>query len=199
MQKELIYMNNYVDFYFDLISPYSFIAYKKLLKLKDINFKYKPILLGGLHNLAGISPPAFNKYKSKNLKNDCELVATKNNINFQWNTNFPINTLNMMRGYLCVEQDKKNEYLKIFFEAYWVNNIDLTKHNNINLLLDKLNINKEKFFNDLKNQSIKDELKKITNDAFEKDVFGAPTFIVNKKIFWGQDRLEYAIEELKKN
>ena len=104
-----------------------------------------------------------------------------------------------MRGYLCVEQDKKNEYLKIFFEAYWVNNIDLTKHDNINLLLDKLNINKEKFFNDLKNQSIKDELKKITNDAFEKDVFGAPTFIVNKKIFWGQDRLEYAIEELKKN
>ena len=192
-------MNNYVDFYFDLISPYSFIAYKKLLKIKDINFKYKPILLGGLHNLAGISPPAFNKYKSKNLKNDCELVAIKNNINFQWNTNFPINTLNMMRGYLCVEKDKKNEYLKIFFEAYWVNNIDLTKHDNINLLLDKLNINKEKFFNDLKNQSIKDELKKNTNDAFEKDVFGAPTFIVNKKIFWGQDRLEYAIEELKKN
>ena len=191
-------MNNYVDFYFDLISPYSFIAYKKLLKIKDINFKYKPILLGGLHNLAGISPPAFNKYKSKNLKNDCELVATKNNINFQWNTNFPINTLNMMRGYLCVEQDKKNEYLKIFFEAYWVNNIDLTKHNNINLLLDKLNINKEKFFNDLKNQSIKDELKKITNDAFEKDVFGAPTFIVNKKYSGAKTVLNMQLKNLKK-
>ena len=192
-------MNNYVDFYFDLISPYSFIAYKKLLKIKDINFKYKPILLGGLHNLAGISPPAFNKYKSKNLKNDCELVAIKNNINFQWNTNFPINTLNMMRGYLCIEQSKKKEYLETFFEAYWVNDIDLTKNENINLLLDKLNIDNNKFYNDIKNQSIKDELKKITNDAFERDVFGAPTFIVNKKLFWGQDRLEYAIEELKKN
>ena len=192
-------MNNYVDFYFDLISPYSFIAYKKLLKIKDVEFKYKPILLGGLHNLAGISPPAFNKYKSKNLRNDCELVASKNNINFQWNKNFPINSLNMMRGYLCVEQSKKKEYLETFFEAYWVNDIDLTKNENINLLLDNLNIDKDKFFNDLKNQSIKDELKKITNDAFERDVFGAPTFIVNKKLFWGQDRLEYAIEELKKN
>ena len=66
-------------------------------------------------------------------------------------------------------------------------------------MLDNLNIDKDKFFNDLKNQSIKDELKKVTNDAFERDVFGAPTFIVNKKLFWGQDRLEYAIEELKKN
>ena len=192
-------MNNYVDFYFDLISPYSFIAYKKLLKIKDVEFKYKPILLGGLHNLAGISPPAFNKYKSKNLKNDCELVASKNNINFQWNKNFPINSLNMMRGYLCVEQSKKKEYLETFFEAYWVNDIDLTKSENVNLLLDNLNIDKDNFFNDLKNQSIKDELKKVTNDAFERDVFGAPTFIVNKKLFWGQDRLEYAIEELKKN
>ncbi|MDC0510640.1 hypothetical protein OAN73_03990 [Candidatus Pelagibacter sp.] len=39
-------------------------------------------------------------------------------------------------------------------------------------------------------------MKQLTNDAFEKEVFGAPTFIVNKKIFWGQDRLEYALEEL---
>jgi 2-hydroxychromene-2-carboxylate isomerase len=45
-------------------------------------------------------------------------------------------------------------------------------------------------------QSIKDTLKQLTNDAFEKEVFGAPTFIVNNKIFWGQDRLEYALEEL---
>ena len=192
-------MNNSIDFYFDLISPYSFIAYKKILKIKNIDFNFKPILLGGLHNLAGISPPAFNKYKSKNLRNDCELVASKNNINFQWNKKFPINSLNMMRGYLCVEQSKKKEYLETFFEAYWVNDIDLTKNENINLLLDNLNIDKDKFFNDLKNQSIKDELKKVTNDAFERDVFGAPTFIVNKKLFWGQDRLEYAIEELKKN
>ena len=40
------------------------------------------------------------------------------------------------------------------------------------------------------------DLKKLTSNAFNKEVFGAPTFIVNNKIFWGQDRLEYAIEEL---
>ncbi len=198
MQKELIYMSNSIDFYFDIISPYSFIAYKKILKIKNIDFNYKPILLGGLHNLAGITPPAFNKYKSKNLRNDCELVASKNNIDFKWNKKFPINTLNIMRGYLSVEQDKKDKYLEVFFNAYWVNNLDLTIDENVILLLNKLKINNSKFLEDVKSQLIKDKLKKITNDAFEKDVFGAPTFIVNKKIFWGQDRLDYAIEELKK-
>jgi 2-hydroxychromene-2-carboxylate isomerase len=63
-------------------------------------------------------------------------------------------------------------------------------------LLRKLEINQEQFFYGIKNQIVKDELKKFTNDAFKKEVFGAPTFIVNNKIFWGQDRLEYAIEEL---
>ena len=48
-------------------------------------------------------------------------------------------------------------------------------------------------------QSIKDALKDATNEAFKKEVFGAPTFIINNKIFWGQDRLEYAVEEFSFN
>jgi 2-hydroxychromene-2-carboxylate isomerase len=63
-------------------------------------------------------------------------------------------------------------------------------------LLKKLEINQEQFFNGVKNQMIKDELKKFTDNAFDKEVFGAPTFIVNNKVYWGQDRLEYALEEL---
>ena len=50
-----------------------------------------------------------------------------------------------------------------------------------------------------KDQLIKNTLKNVTNEAFKKEVFGAPTFIVNDKIFWGQDRLEYAIDELSSN
>ena len=49
----------------------------------------------------------------------------------------------------------------------------------------------------IKDQKIKDKLKDLTNEAFNLDVFGAPTFLVNKKLFWGQDRLEYAIDESK--
>ena len=192
-------MNDHIDFYFDIISPYAYIAYKKILKIKDINFKLKPILLGGLHNLAGISAPAFNKYKMKNMQNDCELVAKKNNISFKWNSKFPINSLNIMRGYLCVKDNKKEEYLNNFFEAYWKEDLDLSNEENIKILLKKLKIDEHDFFNLIKNQDTKDKLKQFTHEAFEKEVFGAPTFIVNNKIFWGQDRLEYALDEIKKN
>ena len=85
-------MSSYVDFYFDIISPYSYIAHKKIQKIKknqNIIFNYKPILLGGLHNLAGITAPAFNKYKMKNMQNDCETVSKKNEISFKWNSIIP--------------------------------------------------------------------------------------------------------------
>ena len=192
-------MNDHIDFYFDIISPYAYIAYKKILKIKDINFKLKPILLGGLHNLAGITAPAFNKYKMKNMQNDCELVSKKNNISFKWNSKFPINSLNIMRGYLCVKDNKKEEYLNNFFEAYWKEDLDLSNEENIKILLKKLKIDEHDFFNLIKNQDTKNKLKQFTQEAFEKEVFGAPTFIVNNKIFWGQDRLEYALDEIKKN
>ena len=192
-------MNKYIDFYFDIISPYSYIAHKKIQKVKDnqkIIFNYKPILLGGLHNLAGISAPAFNKYKIKNMKSDCELVSKKNDISFIWNSKFPINSLSIMRGYLSLDDNQKEEYLNIFFNAYWKDNLDLSSEQEFLKLLVTLGIDSKIFFEKIKQQSIKDDLKKLTSDAFEKEVFGAPTFIVNNKIFWGQDRLEYALEEL---
>ena len=66
-------------------------------------------------------------------------------------------------------------------------------------MLDKLQIDRDQFFKSIKEQETKDKLIKFTSEAFTKEVFGAPTFIVNNKIFWGQDRLEYAIEELLNN
>ena len=103
-------MSNHIDFYFDIISPYAFIAYKNIIKIDNVNFNFKPILLGGLHKLGGITAPAFNLRKMKNMKNDCELVANKNNINFKWNSKFPINTLYLMRGYLVVDDSLKEKF-----------------------------------------------------------------------------------------
>ena len=192
-------MNKAIEFYFDFVSPYAYLAHKRIRKIekeKNINFNYKPILLGGLHNLAGINAPAFNKFKIKNMQSDCELVSKKNSISFKWNLKFPINSLPIMRGYLSVEDGQKEDYLNIFFDAYWRDNLDLSSDKEFSKLLESLKIDSKIFFEKITQQSIKDTLKKFTNDAFEKEVFGAPTFIVNNKIFWGQDRLEYALEEL---
>jgi len=202
MQKELISMTKEIDFYFDIINPYTYIAHKKIQKINKnnkIKFNYKPILLGGLHKLAGITAPAFNKFKMKNMHNDSVLISKKNNFDFFWNNKFPINSLYIMRGYLFISENEKKNYLDVFMDAYWKNNLDLSDEKILIQLLAYCKIDSEKFFNGIKDQSIKDNLKKLTEEAFQKEVFGAPTFIVNNKLFWGQDRFEYALEELKIN
>ena len=189
-------MTKTIDFYFDFISPYSFLAHKKIINSNDRNkFNYKAILLGGLHNLGGITAPAFNERKMKNMKNDCNLIAHKNKIDFVWNDKFPINSLYLMRGYLFINSDKKDKYFDLCFEAYWKNNEDISKDENIkNILLD-CEIKPGDFEIGIKDQKIKDELKDLTNLAFQNNIFGAPTFIINNKLFWGQDRMDYALDE----
>ena len=191
-------MTKTIDFYFDFISPYSYLAFKKLKKQNYNNekfIKYKPVLLGGLHKLGGITAPAFNERKLKNMKNDCELVAHKNDIEFIWNSKFPINTLNLMRGYILLEEKFKSKFFEICFDAYWKDDIDISQEKNVDKILKETGIDKNFFYRNIQNIEIKEKLKNLTNEAFDSDIFGAPTFVVNKKIFWGQDRLDYALDE----
>ena len=189
-------MTKSIDFYFDFISPYSYIAHKQIIKLnKRNNFNYKPILLGGLHNLGGITAPAFNERKMKNMKNDCLLISAKNNIPFKWNEKFPINSLYLMRGFLFIDENKKEKFVDCCFDAYWKDNIDISKEENLKKILSQCEIDQKKFNEGIKEIKIKNKLKDLTSLAFNNDVFGAPTFVVNNKLFWGQDRLNYALDE----
>ena len=191
-------MNKHIDFYFDFISPYSYLAHKKIINLNQRNiFNYKAILLGGLHNLGEVIAPAFNEKKMKNMKNDCILISKKNKIPFKWNEKFPINSLHLMRGFLVIDNNKKNKFIDLCFDAYWKDNLDISIEKNIKKILSDCEIDHDYFEKSIKEQVIKNKLKELTNEAFKLDVFGAPTFLVNNKLFWGQDRLEYAIDELK--
>jgi 2-hydroxychromene-2-carboxylate isomerase len=189
-------MTKSIDFYFDFISPYSYLAHKKIIDLNLRNiFNYKAILLGGLHNLAEVTPPAFNERKMKNMKDDCILIAKKNKISFKWNEKFPINSLYLMRGFLIVDDDKKSTFIDLCFDAYWKDNLDISTEKNMQKILTDCAIDHTFFEKSIKEQKIKDKLKDLTSEAFKLDVFGAPTFLINNKLFWGQDRLEYAIDE----
>jgi len=193
-------MTKSIDFYFDFVSPYSFLAHKRIRRIENVDnikFIYKPILLGGLHNLIGITAPAFINQKAKFMVRDCKMVANKFNIKFIFNSEFPINSVNLMRGLLSVSSNKKNSYINNFFDAYWKDGLNLNKQKIIINVLKKCKINNDDFQKIIKNQNIKNKLKKLTQDAYKKNIFGAPTFVVNKKIFWGQDRLDYALDEYK--
>ena len=190
------------DFYFDFVSPYSFLAHKEIRKIEkknSIKIKYKPILLGGLHNLHGIKAPAFIPAKAKNMVRDCKLIAEKNKIRFKFNSYFPINSLNLMRGVLVAEEDNfKNYYIDNIFNSVWQDGLNMNDENIIQKVIKNLNINPKTFILRSTSLSIKDALKKRTNEAYEKSIFGAPTFVSNNKIFWGQDRIEFALNEASK-
>ena len=190
------------DFYFDFVSPYSFLAHEEIRKIEkknSIKIKYKPILLGGLHNLHGIKAPAFIPAKAKHMVRDCKLIAEKNKIKFKFNSYFPIKSLNLMRGVLVAEEDNfKNYYIDNIFTSIWQDGLNMNDENIIQKVLKNLNVNPKTFLLRSTSSSIKDSLKKKTSEAYEKSIFGAPTFVSNNKIFWGQDRIEFALNEAKK-
>ena len=141
-------MTKTIEFYFDLVSPYSYIAHKKIQKIENeenIKFIYKPILLGGLHNLIGITAPAFINPKAKFMIRDCKMIAKKFNIKFTFNPKFPINSLNLMRGLLSISSNKKTIYIDNFYDAYWQDGLNLNEEKVIFSILKKCKINKNDF------------------------------------------------------
>ncbi len=190
------------DFYFDFVSPYSFLAHKEVRKIEnkaEIKINYKPLLLGGLHNLHGIKAPAFIPAKAKHMVRDCKLIAERNNIKFKFNFYFPIKSLNLMRGVLVAEEDNiKNYYIDNIFSTIWQDGLNMNDEIIVQKVLKNLNINPKTFSLRSTSSLIKDSLRNKTNEAYEKGIFGAPTFVSNNKIFWGQDRIEFVLKEASK-
>ena len=195
-------MTKSIEFYFDFSSPYAYLGFKEIKKYEKkypFQIKYMPIFLGGLHNSAGITPAAFNKIKSKYMVQDTKLVANKKNIKFSFNSYFPIKTVNFMRGAIIAKDDNYEKiYVEKIFDSIWRDGLNMNDNIIINKVLKNLDLNPDIFFGKVSDIKIKDKLKKLTNDALKKGIFGAPTYYVNRKIFFGQDRLSYAIDEIKK-
>ena len=104
-----------------------------------------------------------------------------------------------MRGVLVAEEDNfKSYYIDSIFDTIWQDGLNLNDENIFYKVLKNLNVNPKTFLLRSSSSSIKDLLKKSTSEAYEKGVFGAPTFVSNNKIFWGQDRIEFVLNEASK-
>ena len=138
------------DFYFDFVSPYSFLAHKEVIKIENkagIKIKYKPVLLGGLHNLHGIKAPAFIPAKAKHMVRDCKLIAERNNTKFKFNSYFPIKSLNLMRGVLVAEEDNiKNHYIDNIFNTVLQDGLNMNDEIIVQKVLKNINVNPKTFF-----------------------------------------------------
>ena len=187
------------DFYFDFGSPYSFLAHKKIIKIEkenSIKIKYKPVLLGGLLKSAGIKANADIPIKGKYMIRDCKLCAEQDGVQFKFNSYFPIITLNLMRCVLVAEKNNfKQNFVNKVFDAIWEDGLNLNDNLIVEKLLKNLDINPKNFLMEAIEPKIKNELKKRTDEAYNNGIFGVPTFMINNKIFWGQDRLGFVLNE----
>ena len=158
-------MNKSIEFYFDFVSPYSFLAQKQIKKLEKKNFfkvKYRPILLGGLHNLHQIKAPAFIPSKAKFMIRDCKMIAEKRKINFKFNSYFPIKTLDLMRGtFVAEEDDFLSYYIDKIFDSIWKDGLNMNDQSIIDKVIKNININPKTFFLRSSSQNIKNLLLQI--------------------------------------
>ena len=187
------------EFYFDFGSPYTFLAHKGIRKIEkenSIKIKYMPVLLGALLKLTGVKANIDVPIKGKYMIKDCKLWAEKYNIEFKFNNYFPIITLNLMRCALVAENKGFSQiFINKIFDAIWKDGLNLNDNSILEKLLKNIDINPKNFLIEAIDLKIKNELKKRTDEAYKKGVFGTPSFIVNNKIFWGQDRLQFALNE----
>ena len=164
------------DFFFDFISPYSYLAHKQIRNIEDqykVEINYMPILLGGLLNLAEIKAPAFIPSKAKFMIKDCKLFAEKLNIKFKFNSYFPIQSLNLMRGVLIARKENKTSlYIDKFFDACWKDGLNLNDQKIVDKILEDLNFSLETFKLKISEQKIKNELKKNTDLVILPNLIG---------------------------
>ena len=191
-----------IDFYFDISSPYSYLAHERIKRFEKenkIKVNYMPILLGGIHQLANITAPGLNPSRAKHMIKDLKICADWFKVKFQFNRYFPLKTVNIMRGALVAEKEGfLNNYVDQFYKAAWVDSLNLNDGKILERFIKNMDINPKSFIEKLSDQKINDDLKTKTNNAFKKGIFGAPTFIVGSKMFFGQDRLEFVFREAKK-
>ena len=104
-----------------------------------------------------------------------------------------------MRGAIIAEKDNFQKiYIEKIFNAIWKDGLNMNDPTVINKIHKNMDLNPDIFLSKATDKRIKNKLRELTDSALKKGIFGAPTFIVNNKIFWGQDRLSYAMNEIKK-
>ena len=171
-----------VDWYFDFVSPYSYIC---LHRLREIStpISYKPVLFAGLLNHYGQKGPAEVPAKRRWTYRWCTWWAGELGIPFRFPAAHPFNPLQHLR--LAIACGSTPEAVKRIFESIWTSGGDANDPARFSELCRALGVSPE----DL--SARKDELRRNTDEAAAKGVFGVPSFVVDGEVFWGADSIDF--------
>jgi 2-hydroxychromene-2-carboxylate isomerase len=191
-----------VEFYFDVGSPAAYLAWTQLPRIAQeagASVAYRPFLLGGVFQATGNRSPMEVVPKGQYMRDDLQRFAQRYGVPFQHNPHFPINTLTLMRGATGVqlrEPQRLPAYADAVFRAIWVDACNMGDAATVGAVLQQAGFDGQQLLAWAADPEVKERLKSVTQDAVARGVFGAPTFFVDGRMYWGQDRLDFVKEAL---
>ncbi|MBX3492836.1 MAG: 2-hydroxychromene-2-carboxylate isomerase [Parvibaculum sp.] len=191
-------MNKKVEYLFDFGSPNAYLAGKALPAIEQrtgAKFAYVPVLLGGIFKATGNVSPAISEAGIKNKPEygalEIQRFIKKHGLTkFKFNSHFPVNTLQIMRGAIAAEMDGMlPKYFEVVAAAMWEQSLKMDDPDVIKAALDAGGIDGAHILARIQEADVKAKLIANTEDAVARGAFGIPTFFVDGEIYFGKDRL----------
>ena len=195
-------MNKVVEFFFDVGSPTTYLAWTQLPALcaqAGASLVYRPTLLGGVFQATGNASPATVAAKGRHMNDDMARFAKRYGVPLVVNPHFPINTLTLMRGATGVQlrlPTRFDAYLRGVFKAMWVDGLNLNDPAVAAKALVDAGFDPAEVMALAADAEVKAALRATTEEAVARGAFGAPTMFVGDAMFFGQDRLDFVREAL---
>lgn len=195
-------MTKTIDFYFDFGSPAAYLAHTQLPRISaetGARVVYKPMLLGGVFQATGNRPPIMVVPKGSYVFTDFLRFAQRYGVPLVRNGNFPIITTTLMRGAVALQMRNDTrfaDYMEVVYKAIWIDDDNMNDPAVVGHVLARNGFDAPALLAMTQEQPVKDELKKLTEAAVARGIFGAPTMFVGDEMFWGQDRLDFVREAL---
>tara|TARA_B100000989_G_scaffold289296_1_gene260943 strand:- start:432 stop:1043 length:612 start_codon:yes stop_codon:yes gene_type:complete len=198
---------NYIEFYFDCSSPWTYLAFAEIVSLSqryELEIDWKPILVGGVFNTVNQDVYEFRK-KPNPLKlnysnDDLNLWSKVRGVRIRFPKIFPVNSVRAMRGCLFANQESKLvEFANNVFQAYWSESKDISQEDVLLRIAENSNLDTVEFKKFITSEEAKNLLLKNTDELVRRGGFGSPTFFYKEKMFFGNDRLHLLEELIAKN
>jgi 2-hydroxychromene-2-carboxylate isomerase len=175
-----------VRWYFDFVSPYSYIAFTRLNELpSEIAVELRPVLFAGLLNHFGQKGPAEVPVKRRWTYRWCTWWAKSLGIPLRFPASHPFNPLHHLR--LAIAAGVTPKAVGRIFEAIWTTGAEVADPAAFKALALALGVDEAR----LASQDVKDALKRNTDEAAARGVFGVPTYEVDGELFWGADAIGF--------
>jgi 2-hydroxychromene-2-carboxylate isomerase len=189
-----------LDFFFDLSSPYSYLAATQVGALAarcGAELAWRPMVLGAVFKAVGNEMPARVPPKARWMGQDLSRWADHYGVPWRMSSHFPLNTIKAMRLVL-VDDAKAGAVALAAFRAMWAEDRDITRDDELTRIATAAGLDAAPALVAIDSSAIKDRLRHNTDEAVARGAFGAPTFLVGDELFWGNDRLHFVEAALRR-